>query len=79
MRRLVVEWRASDDAAASFGDVSGLAVAPDGRVYVWDPATPSLWLMSADGKSAKAIGRKGRGLGEYERPNGIALSRDGRS
>ena len=50
MRRLVVEWETTGDpadSAASIGDVSGIAVGPDGRVYVWDPATPALWKRAA--------------------------------
>ena len=52
LRQLVLEWEAAGDptdSALSIGDVSGMAVGPDGRVYVWDPATPALWLLNPDG------------------------------
>jgi hypothetical protein len=79
MRRLVVEWETTGDpadSAASIGDVSGIAVGPDGRVYVWDPATPALWLINPDGTGLRRLGRKGSGPGEYQRMSGLAVSRD---
>ncbi|HKS07665.1 MAG TPA: 6-bladed beta-propeller [Gemmatimonadaceae bacterium] len=77
VRRLVPEWQASD-ASAEIGTVDGMAVAPDGRVYVWDEKTPSLWMLNADGTGLKRIGRKGAGPGEYDGINGITIRPDGK-
>lgn len=78
LRHLVAEWRMSSDLGDSVGDVSGMAVLADGRVFVWDPSTPALWLINANGTSLKRIGQRGSGPGEYIRVNGIAVDRDGR-
>ena len=76
VRRLTLDWKASVDVAA-IGDIAGMAVAPDGRIYIWDPATPTIWLMSAYGKSLARVGRRGSGPGEYGRLNGLAVMKNG--
>jgi hypothetical protein len=81
VRHLVVEWRAGgaeSDSTTSLGDASGMAVGPAGNVFVWDHATPSLWLVSADGKNMKGVGRVGAGPGEYDQVNGLAARPDGK-
>src|SRR5262245_51221483 len=68
MRRLIREWSlavSEGDSSRSVGDISYVAVNREGRVYLWDPATPALWTVDANGKSIARIGRKGRGPGEY--------------
>ncbi len=78
LRRLVLEWRAAGDSVTQpLGDVGSIAVGADERVWVWDPATPALWLFEADGKSMRPVNRRGRGPGEYERVNDLAIARDG--
>jgi 6-bladed beta-propeller protein len=78
LRRLVLEWRtAGDSTKEPLGDVGAIAVAADGRVWVWDPATPALWLFDADGTPLRQVSRRGRGPGEYERVNDLAIARDG--
>jgi hypothetical protein len=77
LRRLVVEWRSSGDSATDpYSDVSNIAVAPDGKVWVFDGATPRLLLFGADGKLLQRISRRGSGPGEYQRVNDIAVLRD---
>ena len=82
LKRLVLEWQASPelaDGGLTIGDVSSMAVGADGRVYVWDPATPALWLIDANGKTIKRIMRQGAGPGEYvKNNNGIVFASDGR-
>ena len=77
IRELVAEWQATD-ATGDIGTIDGMAVGPDGRVYVWDAATPSLWVLNANGTGLKRIGRKGSGPGEYDGINGIAVRPDGK-
>jgi hypothetical protein len=76
VRRLTTDWRASFDPSA-IGDIGGMAVAPDGRMYLWDPTTPAIWLLAVDGTSLTRIGRRGSGPGEYARVNGLAVMASG--
>lgn len=80
LRALVVEWKAGsiEDTAAILGNVTGLAVGADGRVAIWDPATPALWLYDANGRSPRRIGTRGAGPGEYTEMNGVTVLDDGR-
>jgi hypothetical protein len=78
LHQLVVEWRATGDSTVqAIGDVSDMAVGADGTVWVWDGATPALWLLDANGTSLRRIGRPGSGPGEYRNANSIAVARDG--
>jgi hypothetical protein len=81
MQRLIVEWRAGTSSAddnTAFASIGEIAVASDGRVYVWDPQTPSLRYYDAGGTLVKTIARKGSGPGEYTSLNGLAVLPDGR-
>ena len=78
LRHFVVDWRASNDSIVqAIGDVSDMAIALDGRVWIWDRTTPALWLMDVDGKAMRKISRAGSGPGEYRNANSIAVARDG--
>lgn len=77
VHELTLEWGATE-ATGDIGDIQGMTVGPDGRVYVWDPNTPSLWVLNADGTGLKRIGRKGSGPGEYDRLNGLTVRPDGK-
>ena len=57
VRGLAVVWKAG--AELDVGDVRDIAVAPDGRVYLWDPQTPALWQLGANGVGIAKIGRRG--------------------
>ena len=48
-----------------FGDITELAVAPDGSIYVFDRQVPALRKYDAKGKFVRTFGRKGQGHGEY--------------
>ena len=80
VRPLTVVWKTAPDVSDSvtLGDVSGLAVGPDGRVFVWDPQTPSIWLYDTRGRLVRRVGRVGGGPGEYDQLNGLAVRPDGR-
>lgn len=63
----------------TFGEIAGLAVGPDGSIYVVDRQAPALRRYAADGSLVRTIGRKGGGPGEYEQPDGgVAVLPDGR-
>jgi DNA-binding beta-propeller fold protein YncE len=56
---------------------SGIAVDPQGCVYISDKANSCVYKFDADGKSAGRIGTKGRGAGELIAPTGIAVDPEG--
>ncbi len=57
--------------------MGSIAVGPDGRVWVWDPPSPALWLIESDGVSPRRVSRPGSGPGEYRTVNDIAVMRGG--
>jgi hypothetical protein len=61
------------------GDVNGLAVAPDGSVYIYDRQVPALRKYDRDGEYVATFGREGEGPGEYKQSDGgLAVLPDGR-
>jgi hypothetical protein len=61
------------------GDVRGLAVAPDGAIYLYDQQVPALRKYAPDGTFIATFGRVGGGPGEYKSSDGgLAVLRDGR-
>lgn len=61
------------------GDVAGLAVAPDGAIYVYDRQVPALRKYDPDGTFVATFGREGGGPGEYRNSDGgLAVLPDGR-
>jgi hypothetical protein len=66
------------EAEYSFGGINELEVAEDGRIYVFDRQVPALREYDPAGKYVRTVGRKGKGPGEYEQANGVAVHRDGR-
>jgi hypothetical protein len=80
LRHVEVEWKTDvdpSDTVNTIGDVSEIAVGTDGRVFVWDDVTPTIWLVADNGRSMKRIGRKGSGPGEYDQLNGLVVRSDG--
>lgn len=62
-----------------FGAISGLAVGPDGTIYVYDRQVPALRAYGADGQFIRTLGRQGGGPGEYENSDGgMTVLSDGR-
>ncbi len=66
------------DEALMFGDVVEMAVASDGRFFVFDRQVPALRVFDASGQFVRTIGAKGRGPGEYQDAvTGLAIRADG--
>jgi hypothetical protein len=69
---------AEGDENLMLADLQGLAVAPDGSIYLSEN-TPTLKRFGPDGAFIEVIGRVGSGPGEYRRPDGgLAVLPDGR-
>ena len=69
---------AEGDENLMLGDIRGLAVGPDGSIYIAEGG-PSLKKFGPDGQFIRTIGRVGSGPGEFRRPDGgLAVLPDGR-
>ncbi|MBX3175109.1 MAG: hypothetical protein KF709_11895 [Gemmatimonadaceae bacterium] len=79
--RLPLRWEVAEGlhpTADSLGKLSGVALDSAGNVYVSDFSDARIWVFGPDGRSLRAIGRKGKGPGEFEAPTGIAIGPDGK-
>jgi sugar lactone lactonase YvrE len=56
----------------------GIAVAPNGTVYVVDSANFRVQAFDSDGRFLRKFGSLGRQFGQFARPKGIAVDREGR-
>lgn len=61
------------DPREIFSSVSGLAADDEGRILAIDRDTKELRFYAADGTFLTAVGRDGKGPGEYTAPNGLEL------
>lgn len=55
----------------------GLAVAPDGSLYVSDTTNHRIWHVSAQGAVLGSWGKAGTGPGQFNEPWGVAVDQDG--
>ncbi len=79
--RMTLRWEVTEgmhDTADSLGQLSGIAMDARGTVYVSDASDGRIWVFDSLGRSQRAIGRKGKGPGEFQAPTGIAIGPDGR-
>ncbi|MGP8252459.1 MAG: SMP-30/gluconolactonase/LRE family protein [Terracidiphilus sp.] len=60
-----------------FGAPQGVAVDPDGNVYVTDTLNDRVEIFDADGNFISTFGKNGDGPGYFARPKGIAIDGDG--
>ncbi len=67
----------SPSGASILADPKGVAVAPDGRVYVTEGAANRVTAFNPDGTIALSWGSKGKGDGQFNEPWGIAIGPDG--
>jgi hypothetical protein len=79
--RLVEELRIGRlDGADEYvlGEVEGVAVGRDGRIYVADAQVPVVRMYDASGRFVRNLGRAGAGPGEYDELAGLRTLPDGR-
>ena len=60
-----------------FARPSGLAVDPEGNLYVCDTLNNRIEIFDADGKFISMFGKAGDGPGYFSRPKGVAIDSDG--
>ncbi|HME35585.1 MAG TPA: SMP-30/gluconolactonase/LRE family protein [Candidatus Sulfotelmatobacter sp.] len=60
-----------------FAKPTGMAVDPDGNLYVCDTLNDRVEVFDADGKFITAYGKNGDGPGYFSRPKGVAIDSDG--
>lgn len=75
VQQLVVYGRPGGQAVLR--DPKGIAVGPDGRLYVVDGTNSNVTVFNRDGTVARSWGRKGDRDGEFNEPWGIAVAPDG--
>ena len=82
--RIFIFWPTGDrlreqrhGRGARFRSVGGLAVDPDGNLYVTDAVASQVIKFDADGRLKKAWGRRGTHPGEFRAPGPIAVGPDG--
>lgn len=68
----VVIGRVDGPPEYTFGDVTGVAVGEDGRIYVGDTQALEVRVFSPDGAYLTRFGRDGEGPGEFRNISGVA-------
>ena len=66
------------DGANEFKDPAGVAVAPDGRVFVADSGNSRVQVLDGDGRFLWRFGSRGGDLGFLKNPQSVAVAADGR-
>ena len=59
------------------GESSGIAIGSDRSVYITSCGSHSLSKYDPTGMLVKLVGKRGKGCGEFNSPNGIAINSDG--
>lgn len=65
-------------SVGGLADPAGLAVGPEGHVYVAEAGASRVRVFDAEGEPLRSFGRKGSGAGELSKPRGLAVGADGR-
>ncbi len=78
VRHLVEEMRIAPgaDETSLFTEIREFDVAPNGRIWVFDEPTKSIFLFAPDGALLSRTGRQGAGPGEFNRNSGMVALGD---
>jgi DNA-binding beta-propeller fold protein YncE len=63
---------------ATLSEPRGVAIAPDGRIWVADFGNDRLVRFEPDLRSPVVLGRRGSGRLQFQQPSAVAIGRDGR-
>jgi len=70
-------WGRKGNKPGEFNEPRGIAVAPNGDVFVTDTGNSRVQKFDKDGKYLFMWGTEGENLGEFKNPQGITVSKDG--
>jgi uncharacterized protein (TIGR03663 family) len=73
----VAVWGTEGSGLGQFSEPRGIAVAPDGAVYVADSGNHCIQKFTADGTPLEKWGEHGNAVGQFEQPWGVAVGPDG--
>ena len=74
---IYLKWFSGDDEASKLVDPKGVAIAPDGKVYVASTGSKDIVIFNADGTPMKRVGSEGTGDGQFLKPVDIDVMPDG--
>lgn len=71
--QIVAEWGSTGQKDGQFNSPRGMAMSPNGTLYVTDMNNNRINMFSKDGKFLGAFGKKGDKKGEFKEPSGVAV------
>ena len=74
---VVLEWGGKESGEGELEDARGLALGPDGSLYVADTGNHRIQRFDGDGNLLCVWGGEGEGDGEFRSPEGVAVGPDG--
>ena len=70
-------WWSRGSRKGEFNEPTGVAVAPDGRIFVADQHNHRVQVFDSDGNFDTQWGKRGRRKGEFNEPLGLAIGKGG--
>ena len=71
------KWGSEGRGNGEFAALHGIAVAPDGNVYVAEEGNPRVQEFSPEGKFITTWGSEGTGNGQFRSPHGVSAASNG--